>query len=410
MRGDLGGYLQHQLSQIEKEVEAWDPDTFLTLPEGDIIEHFVGKFMVEAVVLDRAGIQAEPSQEIYTTKASGEEEGRILQTLITIAIPYAGDPDLFFLRPTTSAAPFPSGRVVEGELRLAWLGDSEDPRGFKQALDEQITAVEEHLARSKDEVGAYNRDVQARIQQKVQGRKKALLDNRHLEAAIGFPVRRREDAATYAVPIQRKKIQIKPLPTAAEPFRPEPALAHATYEEVLQVLRNTRNQLERSPSLTYRFGEEEIRNQLLLSLNGQFEGAAMGEVFNFRGKTDILIRADDRNVFIAECKIWDGPQTVTDGLNQLLERQLTWRDTKAALVLFIREGAPSEIIPKAVERIKDHPNFKRLGRHDEFGERHDFVLHANGDPARDINLAFLPFALPKNLPGRTQKITAQPEG
>ena len=54
--------------------------------------------------------------------------------------------------------------------------------------------------------------------------------------------------------------------------------------------------------------EETIRDLLLALLNAQFEGAAAGEVFNAAGKTDILIRAGDRNVFIAECKIGGAPR------------------------------------------------------------------------------------------------------
>lgn len=85
----------------------------------------------------------------------------------------------------------------------------------------------------------------------------------------------------------------------------------------------------------------------------------MGEVFNYQGKTDILIRVEDRNVFIGECKTWGGPKAITDGLAQLLGRYMTWRDTKAALVHFVREGALSEIIPKAVRKIEEHTHFVR---------------------------------------------------
>jgi len=41
-------------------------------------------------------------------------------------------------------------------------------------------------------------------------------------------------------------------------------------------------------------------------LNTHYEGGATGETFNAAGKTDILIRVEDRNVFIGECKWWSG--------------------------------------------------------------------------------------------------------
>ncbi|WP_214324865.1 hypothetical protein [Nonomuraea sediminis] len=96
-----------------------------------------------------------------------------------------------------------------------------------------------------------------------------------------------------------------------------------------------RNALGRNPSGAAAMDEESIRNLLLVSLNAQFKGTAAGELFNGAGKTDILIRERDRNVFIGERKVWDGAQTVTHAIDQLLG-YLVWRDTKAALLMFIR--------------------------------------------------------------------------
>jgi hypothetical protein len=48
-----------------------------------------------------------------------------------------------------------------------------------------------------------------------------------------------------------------------------------------------------------------------VQLNGTFEGAATGETFVRSGKTDILLRQEDRHVFVGECKGYDGPQSVS---------------------------------------------------------------------------------------------------
>jgi hypothetical protein len=68
-------------------------------------------------------------------------------------------------------------------------------------------------------------------------------------------------------------------------------------------------------------------------LNGVFKGQATGETFNFQGKTDILIRVDEKNVFIAECKFWKGEKVFIGTIDQLLS-YLSWRDTKAAVIVF----------------------------------------------------------------------------
>jgi len=64
-----------------------------------------------------------------------------------------------------------------------------------------------------------------------------------------------------------------------------------------------------------------------------------------RSETDILIRVEDKNIFIAKCKIWESVKTIGEGLDQLLS-YLVWRDTKAALLLFVRRR---EVVPVFVE-------------------------------------------------------------
>ena len=72
-----------------------------------------------------------------------------------------------------------------------------------------------------------------------------------------------------------------------------------------------------------------------MQLNGQYHGAATGETFNCKGKTDILIRHQDKNIFVAECKFWEGYEALIKTTNQLLS-YTTWRDTKTALIIFSR--------------------------------------------------------------------------
>jgi hypothetical protein len=95
-------------------------------------------------------------------------------------------------------------------------------------------------------------------------------------------------------------------------------------------------------------------------LNTHYEGGATGETFNAAGKTDILIRVEDRTVFIGECKWWSGPATVREALDQLFS-YTTWRDTKLALVFFVDRKHPMAVIAKAKEALESHPLFIESG-------------------------------------------------
>ena len=101
--------------------------------------------------------------------------------------------------------------------------------------------------------------------------------------------------------------------------------------------------MELSPFLFRSIPEEDLRTHFLIQLNGWYEGQATGETFNLSGKTDIIIRDRDRNVFIAECKFWRGSKSLSEAIDQLLG-YTSWRDTKTAIVLFNKR---SEVPPAA---------------------------------------------------------------
>jgi len=105
--------------------------------------------------------------------------------------------------------------------------------------------------------------------------------------------------------------------------------------------------------------EEDLRTHFLVQLNGQYEGQATGETFNAEGKVDILVRVDGKNIFIAECKFWDGPDSLTKALNQVLG-YATWRDTKLALLIFNRDREFSYVLSKIPEVMTQHPNWTML--------------------------------------------------
>jgi hypothetical protein len=98
------------------------------------------------------------------------------------------------------------------------------------------------------------------------------------------------------------------------------------------------------------------RNILLAALNTHYRGAATAEAFNVSGKTDILIRHEGRNLFIAECKFWEGAKAFGKAINQLFS-YAAWRDTKLALVVFVREKGLTSIIEKAREVLGQHTQF-----------------------------------------------------
>ena len=123
------------------------------------------------------------------------------------------------------------------------------------------------------------------------------LARRSMVASIGLPVQHLENAPkTYSVPDIRRKPQIMMPVVKEKAFVPEPALSEKEYENILSIMRGMVRVMERSPNAFRNHEEEDLRWHFLIQLNGQYEGRASGETFNYNGKTDILIRENDRNV------------------------------------------------------------------------------------------------------------------
>jgi len=165
------------------------------------------------------------------------------------------------------------------------------------------------------------------------------------------------------------------------------------YEEILSVISNMVTVMERNPKTFGGIEEEALRDHFLVQINGKDKGQATGETFNKKGKTDILIRVDGKNIFIAECKFWGGEKKLKETLDQLLG-YTTWRDTKLALLIFNRNKNFSAVLEQISEVMKNHPTFtQELFYPSETGFR--FILHHPEDKNRELLLTVLAFEIPR---------------
>ena len=147
--------------------------------------------------------------------------------------------------------------------------------------------------------------------------------------------------------------------------------------------------MERSPSAFINMKEENLRIHFLVQLNAQYEGEAMGEVFNLEGKTDILIRHEGKNLFIAECKFWTGKEGFKEAIDQLLN-YVSWRDTKTAIILFNKNKDSSKVLEQISDIIKEHSNYVKV----EDEERLRFTMKNKNDSGKNFTLTIKLFDIP----------------
>lgn len=146
--------------------------------------------------------------------------------------------------------------------------------------------------------------------------------------------------------------------------------------------------MERHPSTYQGKDQEALRDHILTVLASHFPHAG-AETFNHLGKTDILIRQEGQNVFIGECKIWSGPKRHPDAIDQILG-YLTWRDSKAAIVYFVRNKNLDPVLEEIDAATPHHQCYvETLGKTNDGWFNFRFTLLE--DRTRQTNLSILVF-------------------
>ena len=376
-------------------------DVLLNTPTEDLVEELAEKYRLNVPVLDRSNAEAEHSEgpvEVYDyfSRDYGGSDGRrtVQASIVELTVPYTGDRGLFDVQPTTFDSGPPRAQIDGNHVAVRHSDRELKPEEANKALNGVLDDIERYLTWQRATAEPFNERIKVRLREAVEARKVKVLKDRNSVANLGFKLKGRADAPkTYVAPVVRKKI----LPTILKPaaqttFKPEPMLDDQTYSEILKIIENMTLVMERSPSAFASMGEEDIRQHFLVQLNGQFEGAASGETFNFTGKTDILIRVEGRNIFIAECKFWSGPKAFTETIDQLLG-YLSWRDTKAAVVIFSRNKDFSSVLKSIQETTDAHPHKKRGPTKD--GEiRLRYIFGNLADHNREVFLTILAFNVP----------------
>lgn len=400
--GELRQFLHGLLTDAGAAIERLPEEELLSRSVDDMVEQLLSSVVVQPLEISTELIDGNVSEITVDVSRDWSWHGdRARGTQVTATYDFQGDERLLKYRPSQhimtrfEAALGPSTITVEAVRP----GTDVAPDQFKADLQRQIETIARQAGFVNNDVGPHNSNARKQLESMIAARQERVRSRRDLAGALGFPMRKRADAPT-SVPLQRKRVAPSRRPTgASEPYRDEPALTTSQYEEAIAVVRSTLLAMERTPSVASGKTEEELRDQILVQLNGTFEGAATGETFVQRGKTDILISVEDRHVFVGECKWWMGAKACSDAIDQLLG-YLPWRNEKAALVLFIDRKDASAVIEKADEVIRAHAAFKRVGpSSDERSARRNFVLGHPDDMDREIHLAALFAVLPR---GRTE--------
>jgi hypothetical protein len=398
---DLGDALRRQQQQMIDEINQMQPDYLLNVSTENVFEYLVEKYRVNVPQLqeDKITMDVDDHWETSRDRFDGTQY-RQPGTVYSFFLPFQGDREIFKCRPSSYSFNPPQGEIKSNELIFTYFRPLVGLSGREeQEADEVRKSFQNELERAKGYLNSTTKDVDRfhptlfdLARQQIEFRKTKFLKDRGIGTALGFPLRKRDGVpTTYAVPTVRKQLPTRP-PASTAAYKPEPVLEMEHYEHILSVISSMVKVMEQSPSAFKGMDEENLRQHFLVQLNGHYQGQATGETFNFEGKTDILIRVEGKNIFIAECKFWHGPKKLAETIDQLLG-YTSWRDTKTAIVIFNRNKEFSTVLAKIPEVITAHPNYKKTLSQASETQFH-YTFNHRDDPNRELLLTVLAFEVP----------------
>lgn len=399
--GDLHGTLDAQRRAAVQAVSGIPREQFLTTSVDTLVEHLVAKYSIEPLVLheDQMRMEDEETQIEVTGRfdygVARGERAFVPGHRLTFYLPFSGDAQLWKLQPNISFSMMPTGEVdlQKNLLRISLANTSNtEPEYYKRELNSQLDSIRQLVAAQAQMLAQYSRELPAQVRTAIERRRAEVEKLQGLAATFDIPLVKRAGMPEFR-PIEMSRKVPRPLPRPpVAGYKPEPAISDQNYEDILGIIRHAGATFEVAPQTYKSLGEEGLRDNVLSHLNAVFEGRATGETFRKYGKTDIRIEEESRSAFVGECKLWGGEKILLEALDQLLG-YLTWRDCKAALVMFNKDVAAFSGVQQTIEAsLKKHPCFLRAKETRLSGEWR-FVFRSAEDDSREVTVHVFAFNL-----------------
>ncbi|WP_228024162.1 hypothetical protein [Synechocystis salina] len=383
---------QNVVEKVVQEIKNLNNEYILKASQTELEDFYIDKVSIEPIslLIDELYIEEQTSVQIDVSNDSRRfiipgRTALVPGTRLDVAVPYEGDPELWKIKPscyTLSSYPEILVRKNEIVLSISFTDDLVNSLDLKSKINRDIELLANTIQNLRSDVENHNRGAPDRVKEALQLKRHQAETAVGAVAALEIPIKRRNKPLTFTVPTSRRKSPKSRPKVNTEVYKLEPTLDEAEYQHILEVMRGMSLVIERSPSSFSTLDEEAIRTHFLLQLNGHYEGNASGETFNASGKTDILIRVENRNIFIAECKFWCGAKAFNNAVNQLLG-YLSWRDTKCALLIFNRTKDSSGVKQKMHDAMEGRSEYRKTVLYDPHKDSR-YIFVKESDPGREI--------------------------
>lgn len=384
------------LKAIEKIISNEKKKYILSVEEEKYIDYLVEQHYYTPLSIDFDNeIIEEPrtvKEEIFNRYGIGTNYVEAYE--FTIKYPFTGSHLIFSIKPRKFVLKSRDIYIDKNQnlVSFEFTLNDKDPELFFRAKDSMRDYAFANLENANEFANNWNKELKSKVASLFQVQKKKYQAENDFFAAINLKVDSKTKSVFTAPTIRKKRIP-QPKVSQNKVFSMEPSMAKEMYDDILEVVYNSGKSMELKPSTYKGKDEEALRDQFLLFLEMRYEGVtASGETFNRGGKTDILMKysKNNSNIFVAECKFWHGASEFLKAISQLFDRYLSWRDSKTALILFVKNSDFTNVLSTMKTKTKEHPYYvKENGIRGE--SSFSYIFHLPQDPNKQVFFEIMAF-------------------
>ncbi|RZK38624.1 MAG: hypothetical protein EOO90_21695 [Pedobacter sp.] len=381
---------------VKSEIESKGKEYILGVDETAFKDYLKSKYLLDPIIIDFESLQ----MDLPTTSKEKQkdifyhQEYEVDAYTFTLRYHFSGSGVLFKIRPDTyslTSAPIrvdESSNIVYVDFKIF----KKDPKHFEEEKATVINRAFANLEHANQYAHSFNNRAINTINNEFQNQKSKFLAENDFFAAINIKVNP-NTTSVFTAPTLQKKIIPQPTVSKNKEFSSTPKMSTESYDDILKVIYDAGKSMEKKPALYKEKNEEGLRDQFIFILETRYEATtASGETFNKGGKTDIILKyaPDATNIFVAECKFWHGSKEFGNAISQLFDRYLTWRDSKVALIFFVKNKDFTNVLQTIQKDVLAHPYYISAN-----GNRGDssftYIFHLPQDQQKTVYLEIMAF-------------------
>lgn len=368
-------YFSSKIANLKNEVESMSDEQILSCDFEEWVDYLQDKYLVDTIQLLEDNIEKEISEttikmhnpfyerRAYYEKPYYEMPGYCL----TFRMYFDGCVDLLDLQPSSRILRnFPVDRLIAPkgenygklEINMSYTKQEfEERKDLSQYVEQQFqrefSSYRTMIGYVNAEANGYNNNLKEIARKALIARKEKASAFAQFSKILEIPLKRSRNAPN-TTPVKLKRVnKTPPIKPANRVVLPEYSIPSEDYTNINNIIHMCGSSMERTARTYIAFEEEQLRDQILATLNTHYDNAT-GETFRKVGKTDILIEFENKAAYIGECKVWHGDKVFAEAIKQLMS-YATWRDSKVSLIIFNKHNKSFHgILAKIDEWVKSN--------------------------------------------------------